>query len=188
VLKEPIGRQDQYAAAFGGLNLFRFEKGGTVTVEPQRVAKGTIEELFKNILMFWTGHQRPASSVLREQKANTLRELDVLRRMRNDAYELRSSCTNTSIDLTRFGQALHCGWELKRKLASAISNEQINLWYDRARGAGVEGGKLCGAGGGGFLMFVVRPENHERVRQALSDLACVSLDYEVHGSCVLPSF
>jgi D-glycero-alpha-D-manno-heptose-7-phosphate kinase len=185
VLKEPIGKQDQYAAAFGGLNLFRFEPGGSVTVEPQRVMNGAVPALFANIMMFWTGHQRPASSVLTEQKAKTLSKLEVLRRMRDDAYDLRALCAGTAIDLRRFGAALHRNWELKRQLASAVSNEQINLWYDRAMAAGAEGGKLCGAGGGGFLMFIVSPEKRERVREALSDLVSVNLDYEVHGSRVL---
>ena len=185
VLKEPIGKQDQYAAAFGGLNLFRFEPGGSVTVEPQRVMNGAVPALFANIMMFWTGHQRPASSVLTEQKAKTLSKLEVLRRMRDDAYDLRALCAGMTIDLRRFGEALNRNWELKRQLASAVSNEQINLWYDRAMAAGAEGGKLCGAGGGGFLMFIVSPEKRERVREALSDLVSVNLDYEVHGSRVL---
>jgi D-glycero-alpha-D-manno-heptose-7-phosphate kinase len=185
VLKQPIGKQDQYAAAFGGLNLFRFEPGGAVTVEPQRVVNGAVTDLFRNIMMFWTGHQRPASSVLTEQKANTMSKLEVLRQMRDDAYKLRSLCSATAIDLEDFGRALHKNWELKRTLASAVSNEGINSWYDNAMAAGAEGGKLCGAGGGGFLMFVVKPENRERVRRALPDLACISLDYEVHGSRTL---
>jgi D-glycero-alpha-D-manno-heptose-7-phosphate kinase len=185
VLKEPIGKQDQYAAAFGGFNLFRFEPGGAVTVEPQRVMNGAVPQLMSNIMMFWTGHQRPASSVLTEQKANTHNKLDVLRRMRDDAYGLRALCTGPSIDLIRFGRALHRGWEFKRQLSSTMSNAQINLWYDLAMTAGAEGGKICGAGGGGFLMFVVLPENRLRVREALSDLTHVSLDYEVHGSRVV---
>jgi D-glycero-alpha-D-manno-heptose-7-phosphate kinase len=185
VLKEPIGKQDQYAAAFGGLNLFRFEPGGMVTVEPQRIMNGAVVDLFSNIMMFWTGHQRPASSVLSEQKSNTVSRIEVLRRMRDDAYELRSLFTGATIDLEEFGRALHKNWELKRTLASKISNDGINAWYDRAMAAGAEGGKLCGAGGGGFLMFIVKPENRERVRQALSELAVLSLDYEVHGSRVI---
>ncbi len=185
VLKEPIGRQDQYAAAFGGLNLLRFEPGGTVTVEPQRVVNGAITSLFTNIMMFWTGHQRPASSVLTEQKANTHSKLDVLRRMRDEAYELRALCAEQDIDLRSFGRILHNSWQLKRQLGSRISNKQIDVWYDRAMAAGAEGGKVCGAGGGGFLMFIVRKGNRDRVREALSDLVHVSLAYEAHGSRVL---
>jgi D-glycero-alpha-D-manno-heptose-7-phosphate kinase len=185
VLKEPIGKQDQYAVAFGGLNLFRFMPGGAVTVEPQRVVNGAVAHLFSNIMMFWTGHSRPASTVLTVQKANIPNNLEILHQMRRDAYEMQHLCTEPTINPCSFGQVLHRGWELKRMLASNVSNEQIDLSYNRAMAAGAEGGKLCGAGGGGFLMFVVRPENRQRVREALSDLAYVSLAYEVRGSRVL---
>ncbi|MHC2437158.1 D-glycero-alpha-D-manno-heptose-7-phosphate kinase [Bradyrhizobium sp. USDA 4451] len=185
VLKEPIGKQDQYAAAFGGLNLLRFGRGGRVTVEPQPARSGSVAYLFSNIMMFWTGHQRPAASVLTEQRSNTSRNLDVLRRMRNDAFEFRSICSGQQIALEQVGEALHRGWTLKRGLASKITTSEIDDYYTRALEAGAEGGKLCGAGGGGFLMFIVKPEKRERVRQALSELPLVSLGYEVHGSRVL---
>jgi D-glycero-alpha-D-manno-heptose-7-phosphate kinase len=185
VLSEPIGKQDQYAAAFGGLNLLRFGRGGRVMVEPQPVMNGSVAYLFSNIMMFWTGHQRPAASVLTEQKSNTSRNLDVLRRMRNEAYEMRSLCVGPNIDLEQLGKSLHDGWTLKRGLASKITTSEIDRLYARALEAGAEGGKLCGAGGGGFLMFVVKPEKRDQVRRTLSGLALVQLGYEVHGSRVL---
>ena len=158
VLKEPIGKQDQYAAAFGGLNLLRFGSGGRVTVEPQPFVNGSAAYLFSNIMAFWTGHQRPAASVLGEQKRNTSRNLDVLRQMRDEAYELRALCSGPHIDLEMLGKALHRGWTMKRGLASNITNTEIDGHYARAIKAGAEGGKLCGAGGGGFLIFIVKPE------------------------------
>ena len=185
VLKEPIGKQDQYAAAFGGLNLLRFGRRGRVMVEPQPVVNGSIAELFGNIMMFWTGHQRPAASVLTEQKSSTSRNLNVLREMRDEAYDLRALCAAPHIDLEKLGASLARGWELKRSLASKITNSEIDARYARAIEAGAEGGKLCGAGGGGFLMFIVKPENHKRVRKALCDLTWVPIGYEVHGSRVL---
>jgi D-glycero-alpha-D-manno-heptose-7-phosphate kinase len=186
VLKEPIGKQDQYAAAFGGLNLLRFGRGGRVMVEPQPVVNGSASYLFSNLMMFWTGHQRPAASVLSEQKSNTSRNLDALRLMRNSAYELRGLlCLGGRIDLTKLGQALHRGWVMKQSLAFGITTSNIDCHYARAIEAGAEGGRLCGAGGGGFLMFVVKPEKRELVRQALSELPLVPLGYEVHGSRVL---
>jgi D-glycero-alpha-D-manno-heptose-7-phosphate kinase len=185
VLAEPIGKQDQYAAAFGGLNLFRFEQDGLVTVEPQRVVRGAVPELFESIMMFWTGHQRPASSVLAEQKANTMSKIDVLTRMRDYAYDLRSLCAGEHIDPLQFGEVLDSNWNLKRQIASTISNDRINEWYDRALSAGAKGGKICGAGGGGFLMFIVEPENQENVRNALSDIESVNVGFEVHGSRIL---
>src|SRR5262249_43188 len=106
VLKEPIGKQDQYAAAFGGLNLVRFGGGGRVMVEPQPLVNGSAAYLFNNIMMFWTGHQRPAASVLTEQKSNTPRNLDVLRHMRNDAYELRALCSGAHMNPEQLGKAL----------------------------------------------------------------------------------
>lgn len=185
ILKEPIGKQDQYAAAFGGMNLFRFQPGGAVTVEPQRARNGGVEQLFSNLMMFWTSHQRPASSVLVEQKAKTSSNLDTLRRMRDDAFALQEIFSEPVIDLERFGAVLHRGWEMKRSLASRVSNTEINSNYDLAKEAGAEGGKLCGAGGGGFLMFAVKPERRESVRRALSHLASVPIGYEVHGSRLL---
>jgi D-glycero-alpha-D-manno-heptose-7-phosphate kinase len=185
VLKEPIGKQDQYAAAFGGLNLLCFGRDGRVTVEPQPLVNGSVAELFDNIMMFWTGHQRPAASVLTEQKRRTSCNLDVLRKMRNEAYEMRSLYANPHIDIEKLGAALDRGWELKRRLASKISTSEIDNHYTRAIEAGAEGGKLCGAGGGGFLMFIVKPDKHKPVKQALSNLVWVPIHYEVHGSRVL---
>jgi D-glycero-alpha-D-manno-heptose-7-phosphate kinase len=185
VLKEPIGKQDQYAAAFGGLNLLRFSKSGRVMVEPQQVVNGSVSHLFSNIMMFWTGHQRAAASVLSEQKSKTPANLDVLRQMRQQANELRQLFSSVEIDIERLGHVLHEGWEFKRRLGSKITTSDIDRHYDSAMAAGAEGGKLCGAGGGGFLMFLVKPPRRDAVRQALSGLKYVSLGYEVHGSRVL---
>jgi D-glycero-alpha-D-manno-heptose-7-phosphate kinase len=185
VLKEPIGKQDQYAAAFGGLNLLRFGRGGRVTVEPQRVASGAIPLLFRNVMMFWTGHQRPAASVLSEQKAKTPANLETLLRMRDQAHGLRKLFAGRAVDVEELGRTLHQGWEMKRRLGSKITTSGIDRYYDLAMAAGAEGGKLCGAGGGGFLMFLVKPDKQEGVRQALASLKSVPLGYDVHGSRVL---
>jgi D-glycero-alpha-D-manno-heptose-7-phosphate kinase len=187
VLKQPIGKQDQYAAAFGGLNFFCFKAGGGVTVEPQRVANGGLEDLFANILMFWTGHQRDAGSVLAEQKANTTLKMDSLLRMRNHAYDLQAISSNVHFDPEGFGRVLDQSWQLKRGLASTISTGQIDCWYEAAVKAGASGGKLCGAGGGGFLLFIVKAAHQQSVRTALSGLTEVPVRHEVHGShLVLP--
>jgi D-glycero-alpha-D-manno-heptose-7-phosphate kinase len=187
VLKQPIGKQDQYAAAFGGLNFFCFKPGGSVTVEPQRVANGALKHLFDNVLMFWTGHQRDTRSVLTEQKANTACKMDCLRQMRNHAYGLQAITSNGHFDPETFGRVLDESWQLKRQLASTISTSQIDRWYEMAVQAGAKGGKLCGAGGGGFLLFIVRPEDQQKVRTALGCLTEVPIRHEVHGShLVLP--
>jgi len=188
VLKEPIGKQDQYAAAFGGLNFYRFNPGGGVTVEPVRVSNNFLTQLFDHILMFWTGMQREASSVLTEQKQNIPGKLDFLKRMRDHAQQLHELATSEPFDPVAFGRILHESWELKRQLASTMSSKQIDAYYERALAAGAEGGKICGAGNGGFLLFLVQPEKQQAVRQALSELLEVPIRFEVHGSRVLLPF
>jgi D-glycero-alpha-D-manno-heptose-7-phosphate kinase len=185
VLGEPIGKQDQYAAAFGGVNFFRFNPGGSVTVEPLQ-PRGYMSELFGHLLMFWTGHQRDAGVVLAEQQRNTEKKRDSLVEMRDHAHELQDLMSNgRPMDPERVGRILDHGWQLKRQLAGTISNRQIDTWYDRAIEAGASGGKLCGAGGGGCILFVVPPDRQDTVRAALSDLMEVPVRYEVHGSRVL---
>jgi D-glycero-alpha-D-manno-heptose-7-phosphate kinase len=189
VLGEPIGKQDQYAAAFGGLNVFRFEPGGGVTVQHQRLTREQREMLFRCLLIFWTGHQRDAGRVLSEQAQNAEAQHDRLLRMRDQAHELNELFRrNGAVDLCELGRVLREGWELKRGLASSISTTQIDAWYERALAAGAEGGKLCGAGGGGFLMFVVPDEHQSAVRSALGELDEIQIGHETHGSEVVLPF
>lgn len=185
VLGEPIGKQDQYAAAFGGLNLFTFRTGGGVTVEPAQRVNGALAELFDHVAMFWTGHQRDAGKVLVEQKARTGSKLDTLRTMRSHAYRLQESVCDGKFDAREFGAVLDESWQLKRSLASTITNPHIDEWYARAMEAGALGGKLLGAGGGGFLLFIVEPSRRDAVRAALPGLVDVPVAPEAHGSRVL---
>jgi len=187
-LKQPIGKQDQYAAAFGGLNFFSFKPGGVVSVEPLRLNNGGIKHFFDCILMFWTGHQRDSSSVLAEQKANTPSKMESLMRMREHAFALQQLCDSTPFQIEKFGAVLKESWHLKRSLSSKISTSQIDRWYAAAMAAGAEGGKLCGAGGGGFLLFVARREKHDAVRAALAGLTQIPVVHEVHGSQVCMPF
>jgi D-glycero-alpha-D-manno-heptose-7-phosphate kinase len=188
VLKQPIGKQDQYVAAFGGLNFLRFYTHGGVAVEPVRVSNGTLGELFVQLLMFWTGHQRDSSTVLIEQKANTPQKTEQLLMMREHAHQLHTLTSNGQFSVEAFGRILDATWQLKRQLASTITADPIDRWYQLAMDAGAEGGKLCGAGGGGFLLFAVKPERQAAVREALHELTEVSIQYEVHGSKVLLPF
>jgi D-glycero-alpha-D-manno-heptose-7-phosphate kinase len=188
VLKEPIGKQDQYAVAFGGLNFFRFNPGGGVVVEPVRVRNSFLNELFDHILMFWTGVQRDASSVLIEQKQNVPAKLEYLKKMRGHAHHLLELATTGPFEPRPFGRVLGESWELKRQLASSISNNKIDEYYKCAREVGAEGGKICGAGNGGFLLFIVKPELQPAVRERLSNLVEVPVRFEVHGSRVLLPF
>ncbi|HEY3761939.1 MAG TPA: GHMP kinase [Verrucomicrobiae bacterium] len=188
VLKEPIGKQDQYAAAFGGLNFFRFNPGGAVTIEPARPNGTFIADLFSHVQMFWTGLQRNASSVLSEQKTNIPDKLGFLNKMRDQAHQLRTTAETEKFSAEAFGSILHESWLLKRQLASSISSSKIDEYYELARRAGAEGGKICGAGNGGFLLFIVKPDKKAAVRDALSKLLEVPIHFEAHGSKVLLPF
>ena len=188
VLGHPIGKQDQYAVAFGGLNFFSFKPNGAVTVEPHRLRNGVVRELFDNLIMFWTGHQPDSSEVLGEQRANTDARLASLQRMRQYAHELHELLgSGPPFDIEGFGRIMNDTWELKRGLASKITTGPIDRWYERALAAGAEGGKICGAGGGGCLLLVTRPEKQDAVRDALGDLREMDISYEAHGSHVLIS-
>jgi D-glycero-alpha-D-manno-heptose-7-phosphate kinase len=184
VLKHPIGKQDQYAAAFGGLNFFSFVPGGGVTIEPQRFPQDGPSAFFRYLMMFWTGITREAHSVLVEQQKNTGSKVTELARMRDHAVQLRNMLSG-EFRTCEFGKLLDETWQLKRGLASTISNERIDGWYQKARNAGAVGGKILGAGAGGFLLLVVEPSNRQSVREALSDLNEIVTGYEAQGSSLL---
>jgi len=184
VLQRPIGKQDQYAAAFGGCNFFGFLRNGNVSLEPVRLGNGCLVKLFDHLQMFWTGIIRDASTVLSEQKSNTAGKLEVLLAMRKQASEMRMLLQH-EFDLERFARVFDLGWQMKRQLASKISSTQIDEWYDRAKSAGALAGKICGAGGGGFLLFVVPPEAKDAVRVALHDLRELPIASESLGSSVV---
>jgi D-glycero-alpha-D-manno-heptose-7-phosphate kinase len=188
LLGHPIGKQDQYAAAFGGLNFFCFKPDGGVTVEPHRLRQGMIDELFDGLMMFWTGHARDSSTVLAEQEKNTDRERAKLLQMRDQAYRLQALMAEPTLDMQAFGAILDEGWRLKRELATTITTPQIDRWYDLALEAGAYGGKICGAGGGGCFVFAVDPERRESLRTALPELIEVDIQHEVHGSQVVVPF
>ena len=166
ILKHPIGRQDQYAAAFGGMNYFRFNSDHTVDVEPVTACTGFFEELERRALLLYTGHQRDANTILGKLSKAAADRRAVLTEMRDLAGELRSAVL-CSGDLDRFAAILHHGWELKRSLGLGISGEQVDEWYCAARRAGAQGGKLLGAGGGGFMLILAQPDRHERIREVL---------------------
>lgn len=188
VLGQPIGKQDQYAAAFGGLNLYTFRSGGSASVEPIRLGQGVAEALFERVMLFWTGRPRDAGRVLREQSDNTPDRMEMLTAMREHAYQLRDILRQPAPDLGAVGQTLDASWVLKRGLASTITSSEIDRWHDLAMAAGADGGKVAGAGGGGFLLFLVPPDRQAAVRAALSDLVEVPVRHEVHGSHVAMPF
>jgi D-glycero-alpha-D-manno-heptose-7-phosphate kinase len=141
MLGHPIGKQDQYAAAFGGFNVFCFKGDGGVTVEHQRFTDGLRKELFASMMMFWTGHQRDADSVLSEQKENTEAEFARLRKMREQARDLQLLAGNGHLDIETFGGVLDEGWRMKRELASGITNTQIDALYEAGLGGAAGAGE-----------------------------------------------
>lgn len=184
ILKEPVGKQDQYAAAFGGLRCIQFNPDESVYCNPIVVSPPTREELMRHLQLFYTGITRPAASVLKEQKDNTAVNRDVLYEMREQAKQIQEVLIKGR-HLISIGDILHQGWLLKRKLASNISNQLIDSYYERAMDAGALGGKILGAGGGGFLLVFVEPQNRQAVKVALSDLREIEFDFEPQGSKII---
>lgn len=181
ILKKPIGRQDQYAAVFGGLNYIRFNPDDTVDVEPVPCKPETLDELERRTLLLYTGQTRDANEILQKQSDGTTDRMPVLRRMRDLADEMRQALTGAG-DLDGFAALLHEGWELKRSLGFGISNDRIDQWYEAARRNGALGGKLLGAGGGGFLLLVAPAWRHRAIREALGRPQELSFRIARHGS------
>ena len=182
-LDEPIGKQDQYAAAYGGINFIEFEQHGGVTVQPLVLPTATVAELEGNLLLFFTGSQRDARAVLSGQvKAieQDPRTVARIQQMVDLSYEMRDLLL--AGDLDAFGQALHRGWEMKRGITSQISNSTIDELYARAREAGAIGGKLAGAGGGGFLLLYCPKSAQPRVREAMSALQNLEFRFDWGGA------
>ncbi len=179
-LGEPIGKQDQFAAAFGGLNFYEFFPGGFVNVEPIIMAPESYQELEKNILMFYLGGEHSASTILKEQSQNVkmVDKSRIQQQMCEITRTLKEELQKNNIDA--MGELLHNNWMLKKTLASGISNPLIDETYNTAMEAGALGGKLLGAGGAGFMIFYVKPEKQEAVRSALKNLR--EMDFEMDNS------
>jgi len=184
LLAKPIGRQDQYAAAYGGLNYIRFNPDDTVGVEPVPCRSETMTELEARVLLVYTGQTREANGILARQSSATEGCLEALRSLRDLAGEMRLALAGDG-DLDRFAELLHEGWELKRSLGCGISNDQVNEWYAAARRAGATGGKLLGAGGGGFLLLIAPPWRHRAIREALGRPRELSFRIARHGSRII---
>jgi D-glycero-alpha-D-manno-heptose-7-phosphate kinase len=181
LLKEPVGLQDQISAAFGGFNHISFRHDGAYEVRPIILPRERLAELQDHLLLFFTGISRFSSdfseSVISNLKDRT-RQLHAIHEMVNEAISILSSPER---DLEDFGELLHESWQLKRTLSDTVSNPTIDAVYETARRAGVIGGKLLGAGGGGFMLVFVRPEDRERVRQSLGRLIAVPFKFETSG-------
>lgn len=185
ILGEPIGKQDQYAAAFGGLNIIHFNPDGSVTVEPLYIKNEVYRNLQDNLVMFYVGNQRKASDILSEQKRNASHEdkFEVLKSMVSLVTDLRN-CLYTG-QLDDFGRIMHENWILKQKLASQITNTAIDDIYDAGLRGGAKGGKLLGAGGGGFMLFYCEKEKQQRLIDNLKPLEKFDFAFEREGSKVI---
>jgi D-glycero-alpha-D-manno-heptose-7-phosphate kinase len=182
---EPIGKQDQYAAAYGGLNLIRFHPDDTVSVDPVICKPSLLQELEDSTLVFFTGRTRSASAVLANQSA-AMRTADrrvLLRRMVQLAFEMKEQLESGTLEY--FGDLLDENWRLKSQLTSGITDPQIDAWYASGIAHGALGGKLLGAGNGGFMMFYAPKERHPHITAALSELEPVKFRFDRAGAQIV---
>ena len=184
--REPIGKQDQYAVAFGGFNLIEFDINDCVNVTPVNMSLETQDTLEKNLLVFYTGKTRSASALLKEQSsalAKSDQKQQTMHQMVGLARDLYAELSANRLDA--FGEILHAGWMLKKSLVQGISEVEIDHWYSAALAAGAQGGKILGAGAGGFLLLYAPQDRHLAIIQALSALKLVSIGFERLGSQII---
>jgi len=189
LLKEPIGKQDQYIASMGGITAFDFNKDDTVSITPLSLDPETIFELEDNLLLFFTGFSRSAGSILKDQKDRSVNNdqemLDNLHYVKELGY--RSKKALVSGDTNLFGQIMHEHWEHKKERSGGMSNNRIDSWYNLAMQNGAIGGKLVGAGGGGFLMFMAKDREKLRSTMKSEGLEEVRFSFDFEGTKVLTS-
>ncbi len=180
---EPIGKQDQYAAAYGGLNLIRFHPDDSVSVDPVICEPSVLAELEASTLVLYTGRARSASAVLAEQSAAAQANRPLMRRMVQLAFELKKELESGR--LGGVGDILDENWRLKRQMAGGISDSQIDEWYAAGMAHGALGGKLLGAGKGGFLMFFAARDHHTRISRTLPELKPVKFRFDRTGAQIV---
>jgi len=186
-LKEPVGKQDQFIAAFGGMTVFDIDKGGRVTASPLAIPAAAVHDLEDHLLMFFTGYSRSASAVLADQKTKSEQSdkgmLDNLHFIKDLGYQIKEhlEAGNTH----KFAEAMHTHWLRKKERSSGISNREINDWYDLGKANGALGGKLIGAGGGGFLLFYATDPVALRKAMAGAGLSEVRFSFDQEGSKIL---
>ena len=182
-LRCPIGKQDQYAVSYGGFRRYQFNANGSVFSDPVICRKETMQELEQNLMFFYTGITRRSSSILKEQKANIPKKKECLDGLMDITESAQRALEND--DLTDIGNMLDDAWRLKRQMASNVSNQMIDDMYQAAKSAGALGGKILGAGGGGFLMLYVPRYRQNQVREALSQYKEITVKFEPQGSKII---
>jgi len=187
VLGEPVGKQDQYIAAFGGVTCFEFHPDDQVTVTPLGISQHTLQELEEHLLLFFTGYARPASSILSDQRTRTdsgdAAMLENLERTKDLGVRIRRALEAGQPAV--FGQLMHEHWEAKRRRSKGMSNKAIDAWYEKGLASGATGGKLVGAGTGGFLMFYAENPSSVRGAMASEGLPETRFSFDLDGSTVL---
>jgi D-glycero-alpha-D-manno-heptose-7-phosphate kinase len=186
ILNKPIGKQDQYAAAFGGVNMFSFQQSGKVSVEP--IINHNISEIFENSLLFYTNIQRSADLVLSDQKVEFVKNEQNLLDIKNMGSEFYNVLCENKFNIQKLAELLHNNWLSKKALSNKISNEEIDNYYDIALKNGALGGKILGAGGGGFIFFIAPKLKHGQIIKSLSGLKHVDINFEPIGTRTLLNF
>ena len=186
-LQEPIGKQDQYIAAYGGLTCFTFHKDNRVTAKPLKISQETLYDLEDHLLLFFTGFSRSASGILKDQKVRTQKNDNEMLKNLHYVKELglRSRDALEAGDCKKFGQIMHEHWEHKKKRSGGMSNPKIDEWYELGMKNGAVGGKLVGAGGGGFLMFYAGDRQKLRLAMARAGLEEVRFRFDFEGTKIV---
>lgn len=186
IIGKPIGKQDQYIAAYGGLQYLQFNPDGTVYADPIICRAKTKRRLESRLLVFYTGLARSSASILKSQAKSVLtdtKKTEMMKEMAQLAKKMRRALSRNHSD--SFGKLLHQNWLLKKKLVRSISSHRIDQWYTRARKAGAIGGKICGAGGGGFLLLYAPKSRHQSILKALPELRPLDFSFEPQGSKII---
>jgi D-glycero-alpha-D-manno-heptose-7-phosphate kinase len=184
VMREHVGSQDQVWAAFGGFNRLEFASGDEISVQPMNIDVGRREELLGNLMLFFSGYYRFASEVAEKKIANLSMRHAQIERMMEMVDEAEQVMVSPSRPLSEIGHLLHDSWRLKRELADEVSTPALDQFMEAARDAGALGGKVLGAGGGGFMLFYVEPEHRDSVRKRFDKLIEVDFDIDEQGSTV----
>lgn len=186
LIGEKVGVQDQSAAAVGGLNYFEFKQNGDIQYNPVIISKERKQDFKNHLLLFYTGIQRFAEDILREQIDKTksgqaTKDLSHIKKMVDDGFEILTSNKN----LIEFGELLHQAWQSKKNLSASISNNYLDEMYELAMKAGASGGKLLGAGGGGFFLFFAHPDRHHKIKLALKNYKQIDFNFDNEGSKII---
>ena len=185
VLKETVGNQDQILAAFGGFNRIDFHPDDSFNISPVIINKDLVEQLQSHMLLFFTGLSRFSSDIARDKVSNFTNRFQELTRIKEMVDEGMSILQNPSTPIMDLGKLMHESWKLKRSLSKKVSTPQIDKIYETGIKAGAIGGKILGAGGGGFILFFAKPENHSKIRERLKNLVHVAFHFDDVGSKIV---